>query len=113
MVAGVGRCIVKTDIPLTRLMALRGAICCRCWGCWRPRCCGSSAVRCPPVRPGLTRWCGYAVRRGRAICISLHGRATLTVPPLVYHHLERLTTEAQWEQVQVLPLPALDERTET
>jgi hypothetical protein len=34
------------------------------------------------------------------------------VPSLVYHHLERLTTEAQWEQVQVLPLPTLAERTE-
>jgi hypothetical protein len=34
-------------------------------------------------------------------------------PPPVYYHLERLTTEAQWEQVRVLPLPALAERTET
>jgi hypothetical protein len=34
-------------------------------------------------------------------------------PSPVYHHLERLTTEAQWEQVRVLPLPALAERTQT
>jgi hypothetical protein len=34
-------------------------------------------------------------------------------PPPVYHHLERLTIEAQWEQVRVLPLPTLAERTET
>jgi hypothetical protein len=39
----------------------------------------------------------------------LRGKVILTVPPLVYHHLDRLSAEAQWEQVRVLPLPALVE----
>jgi hypothetical protein len=45
--------------------------------CPLPPCCGLRAANCPPVRPGLTPCCGYAVHRARTTCTSSRGRATL------------------------------------